>query len=90
VGKALPIPPASRSLSEPARDLFTSREGDLQAATEAVVMALANADFTVTLIEDELGGFFDGFEQDRPNLRYLATFRQSACNSCDSIATTPR
>jgi hypothetical protein len=49
-------------------DLFTNREGDLQAATGAVVAALAKAGFTVALIEDELGGLFEGFNQDMAEL----------------------
>jgi hypothetical protein len=49
-------------------DLFTGPEGDLQAATEDAVAALIKAGFTVTLIEDELGGLFGGFDQDMAEL----------------------
>lgn len=48
-------------------DLFTDH-GDLRAAAGNVIEALAKAGFTVMMIEDELSGLIDGFDQDMAEL----------------------
>lgn len=48
-------------------DLFTDH-GDLEAAAGNVVEALVKAGFTVAMIEDELSGFIEGFDQDMAEL----------------------
>lgn len=45
-------------------DLFTNRDNSLGAAAGAVEEALVKAGFAVALIESELGGLIDGFDQD--------------------------